>query len=167
MYKRIILKYKKRYIKLLKEIFEDIKKDKDLKYLYFDREQKKFVENILNKSSFTILFGLYFKTFRRLIINSYDYNGVYRIVKITTKPARLQISILNQRLDYFTMLNKKLYKEIKYRKIYLIKRKNYRRIIHIIYPHFYGSFFKIKYFIVINLCNLIIYIYNTIIYIRY
>ena len=67
MYKRIILKYKKRYIKLLKEIFEDIKKDKDLKYLYFDREQKKFVENILNKSSFTILFGLYFKTFRRLL----------------------------------------------------------------------------------------------------
>ena len=135
--------------------------------MYFDREQKKFVENILNKSSFTILFGLYFKTFRRLIINSYDYNGVYRIVKITTKPARLQISILNQRLDYFTMLNKKLYKEIKYRKIYLIKRKNYRRIIHIMYPHFYGSFFKIKYFIAIKLCNLIIYIYNTIIYIRY
>ncbi len=30
MYKRIILKYKKRYIKLLKEIFEDIKKIKIL-----------------------------------------------------------------------------------------------------------------------------------------
>ena len=32
----------------MKEIFENIKNDKEFKYLYFDSEQKKFVENILN-----------------------------------------------------------------------------------------------------------------------
>ena len=118
-YNRIPLKYKGKYLELLKELFEDIRNDKDFKYLYFDNEQKKFVQNILNKSSFTILFGLYFKTFKRLIINSYD-DGIYRrtkilgFIKITTKPARLQINLLNDRLNHLEILNEKLYKEIKY-----------------------------------------------------
>ncbi len=94
----------------MKEIFENIKNDKEFKYLYFDSEQKKFVENILNKSSFKVLFGLYFKTFRILIINSYDYNGVYRItkifrfIKIIAKLTKLQINLLNERLNHLEIL---------------------------------------------------------------
>lgn len=118
-YNRIPLKYKSQYLELLKELFEDIKNDKEFKYLYFDKEQKRFVQNIINKSSFTILFGLYFKAFKKLIINSYD-DGIYRrtkifsFIKITRKPLRLQINTLHHRLDYLEMLNEELYREIKY-----------------------------------------------------
>lgn len=118
-YNRIPLKYKSQYLELLKELFEDIKNDKEFKYLYFDKEQKRFVQNIINKSSFTILFGLYFKAFKKLIINSYD-DGIYRrtkifsFIKITRKPLRLQINTLHHRLYYLEMLNEELYREIKY-----------------------------------------------------
>lgn len=118
-YNRIPLKYKSQYLELLKELFEDIKNDKEFKYLYFDKEQKRFVQNIINKSSFTILFGLYFKAFKKLIINSYD-DGIYRrtkifsFIKITRKPLRLQINTLHHRLDYLEMLNEELYRDIKY-----------------------------------------------------
>lgn len=76
------------------------------------------MQNIINKSSFTILFGLYFKAFKKLIINSYD-DGIYRrtkifsFIKITRKPLRLQINTLHHRLDYLEMLNKKIYKKLK------------------------------------------------------
>lgn len=118
-YNRIQLKYKGKYLKLLKELFEDIKNDKEFKYLYFDREQKKFVENILKTPRFIILFRLYFKAFKKAIINSYD-DGIYRktkifgFIKITTKPARLQINLLKESLNHLEILNEKLYKEIKY-----------------------------------------------------
>ena len=117
-YNRIQLKYKSQYLKLLKELFEDIKNDKEFKYLYFDREQKKFVENILKTPRFIILFRLYFKAFKKAIINSYD-DGIYRrtkifgFINITTKPARLQINTLYHRLDYLERLNKILYKKLK------------------------------------------------------
>lgn len=127
-YNRIPLKYKSQYLKLLKELFEDIKKDKEFKYLYFDKEQKRFVQNIINKSSFTILFGLYFKAFKKLIINSYD-DGIYRrtkifsFIKISRKPLRLQINTLHHRLDYLEMLNEELYRDIKYIKENIKNRK--------------------------------------------
>ena len=69
-------------------------------------------------SRFIILFRLYFKAFKKAIINSYD-DGIYRrtkifgFIKITTKLARLQINTLYHRLDYLEMLNKILHKKLK------------------------------------------------------
>lgn len=118
-YNRIPLKYKYKYNKLLKELFKDIKNDKSFKYLYFQNDQKEFVENILKKPTFISLFGLCFKAFKKAIINSYDYMDIYRVtkifgfIKITTKPSRLQINLLKKRLDYLQMLNEKMHKELK------------------------------------------------------
>lgn len=124
-YNRIQLKYKYKYFKLLKELFSDIKNDKSFKYLYFndlkreDDKKKEFVENILNNSNFIFLFELYFKIFKKAIIHSYDYNKIYRItkifgfIKIITKPARLQINLLEKKLYDLQILNNAMYKKLK------------------------------------------------------
>lgn len=117
-YNQIRLKYKNRYLKLLKELFKDIKNDKSFKYLYFSKDGKEFVENILNEPFFISRIRFYFKAFKKLIIKSYDYKKIYRVtkifgfIKITTKPARLQINILNEKLEYLTAINENMNKKI-------------------------------------------------------
>ena len=90
-YNTIYLKYKYEYFKKLRELFKDIKNDKTFKYKYFNKGQRKFVENIVNNRY--IIFSSLLKFIRHWIFSIHinKNNSLFQIlgIQIRNKSCKL------------------------------------------------------------------------------
>lgn len=118
-YKNIQLKYKKKYLLLLKDIFKELDNDKNFKYTYFSKDQKKLVKDILNKPIYCIMLKWYFKYIKSFFIYKYDYKKynvivLFKFIKITRKSNLLELNNRINNLEYLILeLNDKLNKNNK------------------------------------------------------
>ena len=112
-YKKIDIKYKLEYIKLMKVIFEDLKYDKNFNYTYFSKNEKKIVDDFINKSLLYFYLSIYYKRLKLFFIEKqeveiYEVIKIFRIITIKTKPIRLEIRYLKEEISYLKEINKEL-----------------------------------------------------------
>ncbi|MEI0581581.1 hypothetical protein, partial [Brachyspira pilosicoli] len=112
-YKKIDIKYKLEYIKLMKVIFEDLKYDKNFNYTYFSKNEKKIVDDFINKPLLYFYLSIYYKRLKLFFIDKqeveiYEVIKIFRIITIKTKPIRLEIRHLKEEISYLKEINKEL-----------------------------------------------------------
>ncbi|MEI0747260.1 glycosyltransferase family 2 protein [Brachyspira pulli] len=110
----IKLKYKRKYLTLLKQIFSELKNDNTFNYLYFKNWQKKFIKRIIYEPTFFIMISFYYKAIKRFFIYKYE-RDVYEVTRIlgfiyiTKKSERI---IINNRINHLEYLLNKLDRKI-------------------------------------------------------
>lgn len=113
-FNKIKMKYKNKYLKLLKKLFNEIKNDKTFNYIYFRDWQKDFVNRIIYKSNFSIMFSFYYKAIKRFFVFKYE-KDVYEVTRIlgfiyiNKKSERI---IINNRINHLESLINHLDKKI-------------------------------------------------------
>ena len=122
-YKKIDIKYKLEYIKLMKVIFEDLKIDSKFNYTYFSNNEKKILNNIMNKSLLYFCISINYKMIKLFFIEKqetdiYEVIKIFRIITIKSKPLRLEIRYLKNEISNLKEINK----ELDYKLNYLIEK---------------------------------------------